>query len=98
MISGFRCSENEEGMFEVIYDASMSMEVILFKLLYLISLIVFSNIGSGSNFAALKLLLIQRGSKFSSKDVVILLMWNWDGSLTDISFITSASSKIYGVF
>ena len=31
MILGFRCSEDEEGLFEVMSDRFMSMEVILFK-------------------------------------------------------------------
>ena len=57
-------------MFEVIYDASMSMEVILFKLLDLISLIVFSNVGSGSNFATSILLFILSCSKFASNNVI----------------------------
>ena len=51
MISDFTYSEDKECLFEVIADTFMSMEVILFKLLALISLIVFSNVGSGSNFA-----------------------------------------------
>ena len=42
----------------MIADTFMSMEVILFKLLALISLIVFSNVGSSLNFSASKLLLI----------------------------------------
>ena len=54
----------------MISDTFMSMEVILFKLSSLISLIVFSNVGSGSNFSASKLLLIQSESKSSSKDVI----------------------------
>ena len=66
----FICSEDEESWFKVIADTLISMEVILFKWWALISLIIFSNIGSGSDFAAIKLLLIQSGSKFSSKDVL----------------------------
>ena len=54
----------------MIADTFVLMEVILFKLLALISLKVFSNVGSGSNFAALKMLLIQSGSRFLSKDVI----------------------------
>ena len=37
----FRCSEDEDGLFEVIADTFMAMEVILFKQLALISLIAF---------------------------------------------------------
>ena len=48
--SDFRCSEDEEYLFEVIDDTFMSMGVIIFKLLSLISLVVFSNVGSGFNF------------------------------------------------
>ena len=44
--------------------------MILFKGLSLISLIVFSNVGYGSDFAASRLLFIQSGSKFSSNDVI----------------------------
>ena len=58
MISYFRCSEYEEGLFEVIDDTFVSMEVIIFKWLALISLMVFSNVGSGSNFDASKLFFI----------------------------------------
>ena len=58
MISDFRRPEEKGGLFGVISDTFMSTEVILFKLLYLISLIVFSNVGSGSNFAASNLLFI----------------------------------------
>ena len=46
-------------VFEVIAYTFISIEVILFKLLALISLIVFSNVGYGSNFAASNLFLIQ---------------------------------------
>ena len=58
------------GFFEVIADTIMSMEVTIFKELPSISLIVFSNVGSGSNFSTSKILLIQSGSKFSSKDLI----------------------------
>ena len=62
--------QKTERVFEVIADKFMSREVILLKLLALISLKVFSNLGSGSIFSDSKLLLIQSGSKFSSKDVI----------------------------
>ena len=55
MRSDFICSEDKEGLLKVIADTLMSMEVILFKLLALISLIVFSYVDSGSNIAASKL-------------------------------------------
>ena len=45
MRSSFRCSEDEEGLFEMIADIFMAIEVIFFKLLSLISLMVFSNVG-----------------------------------------------------
>ena len=66
----FRCSEDEEDLFGVVADTFMSMEVILFKLLALISLMVFSHVGSGSNFATSKLFLIQSGYRFLSKDMI----------------------------
>ena len=55
---------------DVIADGLVAAEVMLFRLLSLISLIVFSNVGSGSNFATSILLLIQSGSKLSSKDMI----------------------------
>ena len=58
IISNFICSEDEDGLFGVIAYTFMSMEVILFKLLSLISLIVFSNVGSGSNFATSIMMII----------------------------------------
>ena len=66
----FECSEDEEGLFKVISDTFMSMEVILFKLLALVLLIVFSNAGFGSDFSALELLFIRSRSIFYSKDVI----------------------------
>ena len=83
---------------KVIADRFMVVEVILFRWLSLISLIVFSNVGPGSNFATLILLFILSGSKFSSKDVVILEIRNCYGRLTDISLITLVASKRHGVF
>ena len=62
MRSDFRCLEDKEGVFEVIADRFVSMEVILLKLLALISLIVFSNFGSGSNFDTSIMLFILRCS------------------------------------
>ena len=70
MISDFRLSENKEGFFEVIADTFMSIQMMLFELLDFISLIVFSNIFSGLNFSASKMLLIQSGSELMSKDVI----------------------------
>ena len=72
--------------------------MILFKLLALISSIVFSNFGLGSNFAASILLFISIYSKFSSKYVGILEIHfsctsNCDGNLTDISLCTSVDSE-----
>ena len=49
-------------------------------------------------FSASKLLFIQSWSKFLSKDVVILLISNCDGSLTDISLITSVVSERHDFF
>ena len=69
-----------------------------FRLLFLISLIVFSNFGSGSNFAASKLLFILSGSKFLSKNIVIIVIINCDESLNDISLINSVASERHGVF
>ena len=69
-ILDFRCLEDEYGLFKTISDTFMSMEVMLFKGLALISLILFSNVGAGSDFSASKLLLIQSGSNFSSKGVI----------------------------
>ena len=54
----------------MIADTLMSTEMIIFKRLALISLIVFSNVSFGSNFAASKLLLIQSGPNVSSKDMI----------------------------
>ena len=54
----------------MISDTFMSIKVILFKWLSLISSIFFSNVGSVEKFAASKLLLRQIGSSFSSKDVI----------------------------
>ena len=70
MILDLRGSENKEGVFELIADTFMSTEVMLFKLLALISLIVFSIFGSGSNSSDSNLLLVQRGSKFLSEYVI----------------------------
>ena len=70
MISVFRFSEDKEGLFEVIADIYVSMELILSKLSALISLIVFSNVSSGSNVSASKLLFVLSRSKFSSKDEI----------------------------
>ena len=58
MSSDFICSEDEEDFFEVIDDIFMSMEVIFFKWLSFISLAVFSNVGSGLNFATSIMLFI----------------------------------------
>ena len=69
---------------DVIADRFMAMEVILFKLLNLISWMVFSNVGYGSNVSSSNLLLILSWSKFLSKDVVILVISNFDGILTGI--------------
>ena len=65
----FICSEDKEGLFEVIDDTSISTEVVLFKWLALISLIVFSNVGPGSNFSTSKLLFIVSCSGFLSNKV-----------------------------
>ena len=81
----------------MIADTFMSMEVILFKLLHLILLIVFSNVGSGSIFSYSKLLFILSGSKLVSKDVVILKIRNCDGRSTDISLINSVAPERHGV-
>ena len=59
IISDFICSEDKEGLLEVIADTFMSMDAIIFKWLALIPSIVFSNIGSGSNVATSKLFLKQ---------------------------------------
>ena len=48
----FRCSEDGKGLFEVISNIFMAIGVIPLKLLYLISLMVISNVGSASNLAA----------------------------------------------
>ena len=45
---------------------------------------VFSNVGYGSNVSSSNLLLILSWSKFLSKDVVILVISNFDGILTGI--------------
>ena len=79
------------------------MEVILFKWLYLISLIFFSNVGSGSNFAASIMLFILTYSKFSSKDASILEIcfsctMNCDGNMIDIQLIISVSSESHSVY
>ena len=70
MRSDFRCSEDKEFLFEVIADKLISMEVILFQILALVSLIVFSNVVSGSNFPVSNLLFILSGSKLLSKDLI----------------------------
>ena len=59
------CSGDKEILFEVIADTFISMEVILFKLSALISLIVFSNIGSGSKFDTSIMMFILSCSKLS---------------------------------
>ena len=56
--SDFRSSEDKEGLFGAITDTFMLMEVIIFIWSALISLIVFSNIGSGSNDATSILLFV----------------------------------------
>ena len=58
MMSYVRCSEEVEGLLEVISDIFMSREVMLFKLSDLMLLMVFLSIGSGSKFSALMLLFI----------------------------------------
>ena len=78
---------------KVIADIFMVVEAILFRLLSLISLIVFSNVVSGSYFSTSILMFILGGSKLSSKDVVILEIRSCDWILTDISLITSVASK-----
>ena len=67
MRSGVICSEDKTGSFELIADTFMSMEVIIFKSLALISLILFPNIGYGFNFDALKIFLICSLSKTALK-------------------------------
>ena len=54
----------------MIADLLLAVEAILFRWLYLISLVVLSNIGSGSNFSTSKLLFVLSRSRFSSKDVI----------------------------
>ena len=88
---------------KVISDISMAMDVIPLKIFYLIYLIVFSNIGSGSKFSASILLFILSCSKFSSKDSRILEICfsctrNFDGSLTDISVTTSVDSARHSIY
>ena len=68
----FRCSEDEDCLFEVISDTFLSIEVILLKLGALISSIVFPNDGPGSIFADSILSFILSRSKFSSEGAVIL--------------------------
>ena len=80
----------------------MSRGVIIFKLLALISSIVFSNFGSGSIFAASVLLFILSCSKLSSKDAGILEICfsctsNCYGKLTGISLITSVDYERHSV-
>ena len=89
----------------MIADILVSVEAIIFRWLYLIylrlsliSLIVFSNVGSGSNFSDSYMLFILSGSKLSSKDVVILVISNCDGILKGIYLITSVDSDRCGVF
>ena len=65
-----RSSEDEERLFEVKADKLMSMEVILLKVLDLISLIVFSKVGSSFCFAASNMLFILSRSILLSKDVI----------------------------
>ena len=82
----------------MIADIFMSEEARSFRLLSLILLIVFSNVGPGSNFATPILMFVISGSKFSSKHVKILEIGHCGGSLTDISLITSVASERHGVF
>ena len=91
-------SGSEFSSKDVIADGFVAAEAILLRWLFLISIIFFSNVDSGSNFSASKLLFIQSWSKFLSKDVVILLIRNCDGSLTDISLITSVVSERHDFF
>ena len=70
MRSDFRCSEDKVGLFEIIADRFMEAEVIIFRWLYLISLIIFSNVSSGSNFSTSILLFILICYKFSSNKVI----------------------------
>ena len=84
MISAFRCSEDEKGLFEVIAYRSMAIDVILFKWLYLISLMVFSNVGSGLKKSASILLFILIYLKLLSNYAGILEISNFDRSLTCI--------------
>ena len=83
---------------EVISDTFMAVEAIIFRWLYLISLIDISNVVPGSSFATPILLFVLSRSKFLSKDVVILDTSNFDGSLTHISLITSVASERHVVF
>ena len=83
---------------DVIADEFVAAAAIPFIWLFFISLIVFSNVGSGSNFAASKLLFALIWSNFLSKGVVILVISNFDGSLTNISLIISVASERHGVF
>ena len=97
MRSYFRCSEDEDG-FGVIDNTFMSMSVILLKRLALVFLIVFSNVGSGSNFAASVLLFVLSRSKFLSKDSGTLETINCNLILTHISLIDSVAYERYGGF
>ena len=82
----------------VMTDGSVAAEAILFRWLSLISLIVFSNVGSGSIFSASKMFFILSWSKLLSKDVVIVVIGHCDGSLTGIPLIDSVSSERHSVF
>ena len=98
MRSDFRFSVDEEVLLKGISSRFMSLGVIIVKLLSLILLMVFSNVGSGSNFSTSIFVFILRWSKFSSKDAGILEINNCGGSLTGILFITSVASERHFVF
>ena len=95
-ISHYRCSKNEYGLLEVIDDTFMAMELKLFIWLALISLIVFSNVVSGSNVAASKLLFILTGSKFSSKYVIANILMAAETIL--FRWLSSISLRLYLVY
>ena len=83
---------------DVISDGFVVAEAILFRWLSLISLVVFSNVGSGSIFFCFKAVVHTKLIKVLVKWCSALVISNCDGSLTGILLITSLSSDRNGVF
>ena len=83
---------------DVIYDRFMTAEKIIFGWLYLILIIVLSNVGLGFNFSSSNMLFILRISKWFPDDVLNIVIQHCDVILTYILLITSVASEKHGIF